>query len=71
MTDASAPKPNKLVGRVLAVSAILMFVFSILSFNNLLPFSTTPEARKILGPALFFAGVLDMTLAAVVRRRAR
>ena len=55
----------------LVFSAILMFAFSILSFNDLLPFPTTPEARKILGPALFFVGFLDMTLAAVMSRRAR
>jgi hypothetical protein len=71
MSDAPARKPSPVVGRVLVLSAILMFVFSILSVNDRLPFSTTPEARKILGPALFFVGFLDMTLAAVMTRRAR
>jgi hypothetical protein len=71
MTWGSAQKPSPLVGRVLGLSAILMFVFSILSFNDLLPFPTTPEARKILGPALFFVGFLDMALASMLMRRAR
>jgi hypothetical protein len=71
MSDGPSQKPSPLIGRVLAASAAVMFVFSVLSFNDLLPFSTTPETRKILGPALFFAGVLDTTLASMMSRRAR
>ena len=71
MTAGAPGKPSPIVGRVLGVSAILMFVFSILAFNDRLPFETTPEARSILGPALFFAGFLDVSLATVLSRRAR
>ena len=71
MWFAAAMVDDPLVGRVLSVSAAVMFVFSILSFNDLLPFPTTPEARRILGPALFLVGFLDMTLAVLVSRRAR
>ena len=71
MSDAPVPRPSPLIGRVLYASATLMFVGSILSFNDLLPFPTTPEARKILGPALFFVGFLDMWLGVIMSRRAR
>jgi len=71
MTAGAPGKPSPIVGRVLYASAALMFIFSILAFNDRLPFDTSPEARRILGPALFFAGFFDMSLAAVMTRRAR
>jgi hypothetical protein len=71
MSPAPAPGVNPLVVRILQVSAMLMFVFSLLAFNDKLPFDTTPGARKILGPALFFAGFLDLVMSTVLSRRAR
>ena len=70
MTDGQPPKVSPIVGRVLAVSAGVMFVFSILCFNDLQPMAMSAEARQITAKALFFAGILDMSLAAWMTRRA-
>jgi hypothetical protein len=71
MTASAPGKPSPIVGRVLYASAALMLLFSILAFNDRLPFDTSPEARRVLGPALFFAGFFDMFLAKAMTRRAR
>ena len=71
MTAGAPGRPAPIVGRVLGASAALMFLFSVLAFNDRLPFELSPEARRILGPALFFAGFLDLSLAVVMTRRGR
>jgi branched-subunit amino acid transport protein AzlD len=71
MTDGRPPSVSPIVGRVLAVSAALMFVFSILCFNDLQPMAMSAGARQITAKALFFAGMLDMGLAGWLSRRAR
>jgi len=71
MSGSPAPRVSPVVVRVLQVSAMLMFVLSILAFNDKLPFDTTADTRKILGPALFFVGFFDLGMATVLSRRAR
>ena len=71
MSGSPAPRVSPVVVRVLQVSAMLMFVLSILAFNDKLPFGTTAETRKILGPALCVVGLLDLGVATLMGRRAR
>jgi len=71
MSPAHTPPATPLVVRVLQVSAAVMFVLSILAFNDKLPFGTTAETRKILGPALCVVGLLDLGVATLMGRRAR
>ena len=71
MTDPSQPTPNPLVGRVLVLSAIIMFAFSLLFWNDALPIELSAEARPLVAGALFLAGLLDLGMAIVMMRRAR
>jgi hypothetical protein len=71
MTDGSAQKPSPLIGRVLVLSAILMFAFSLLFWNDVLPIAVSAPAKPIVAGALFLAGLLDLGMAVVMTRRAR
>jgi hypothetical protein len=71
MTDRSQPKPSPLVGRVLALSAIIMFAFALLFWNDTVPIELSARAKPIVAGALFVAGILDLGMAIVMMRRAR
>jgi len=71
MTAGSPPKTSPLVGRVLVLSAILMFAFALLFWNDALPVEMSAQARPIVAGALFLAGLLDLGMAVVMMRRAR
>jgi hypothetical protein len=62
---------SPLVGRVLALSAILMFAFALLFWNDALPIEMSAQAKRIVAGALFLAGLLDLGMAVVMMRRAR
>jgi hypothetical protein len=70
MTAGSPRTPGPLVGRVLVLSAILMFAFSLLFWNDALPIEMSAQAKPIVAGALFLAGLLDLGLAVVMMRRA-
>jgi hypothetical protein len=63
--------PSPLVGRVLVLSAIMMFAFALLFWNDVLPIEMSAQAKPIVAGALFLAGLLDLGLAVVMMRRAR
>ena len=66
------PAPSALVGRILVVSAIVMFALSILVWSDALPFlGLTASARPLIAGALLLAGLLDLGMAIVMMRRAR
>jgi hypothetical protein len=71
MTDGPQAKPAPLVGRVLVLSAIVMFAFSLLFWNDTLPIEVSARAKPLVAGALFFAGILDLGMAVVMMRRAR
>jgi hypothetical protein len=71
MTDGPPAKASPLVGRVLVLSAIVMFGFSLLFWNDTLPLAVSARARPLVAGALFFAGILDLGMAVVMLRRAR
>jgi hypothetical protein len=71
MTDGPQAKPSPLVGRVLVLSAIVMFAFSLLFWNDTLPITMSAQAKPVVAGALFLAGILDLGLAIVMMRRAR
>jgi hypothetical protein len=64
--------PPAAVGRILVVSAIVMFGLSLALWNDALPFlGLSPEARPLVAGALLAGGFLDLGLAIVMMRRAR
>jgi hypothetical protein len=64
--------PPAAVGRILVVSAIVMFGLSLALWNDALPFlGLSPEARPLFAGALLAGGFLDLGLAIVMMRRAR
>jgi hypothetical protein len=66
------PAPSAAVGRILVVSAIVMFALSILVWSDALPFlGLTEQARPLIAGALLLAGLLDLGMAIVMMRRAR
>ena len=66
------PAPSAGVGRILVVSAIVMFALSILVWSDALPFlGLTAPARPLIAGALLLAGLLDLGMAIVMMRRAR
>ena len=66
------PAPSAAVGRILVVSAIVMFALSILVWTDALPFlGLTAPARPLIAGALLLAGLLDLGMAIVMMRRAR
>ena len=71
MTDGPQAKPSSLVGRVLVLSAIVMFAFSLLFWNDTLPIAVSAQAKPVVAGALFLAGTLDLGIAIVMMRRAR
>jgi len=69
---ADRPAPSAAVGRILVVSAIVMFALSILVWTDALPFlGLTDSARPLIAGALLLAGLLDLGMAIVMMRRAR
>ena len=66
------PAPSAAVGRILVVSAIVMFALSILVWSDALPFlGLTASARPLIAGVLLLAGLLDLGMAIVMMRRAR
>jgi hypothetical protein len=66
------PVPSAFVGRILVVSAIVMFALSFAFWNDLLPFlGVSADARPLVAGALLAGGLLDLGLAVVMMRRAR
>jgi hypothetical protein len=66
------PAPSASVGRILGVSAIVMFALSILVWIDALPFlGLGADARPLIAGALLLAGLLDLGMAIVTMRRAR
>jgi hypothetical protein len=60
------------VGRILVVSAIVMFALSLAFWNDALPFlGVAASARPLLAGALLVAGLMDLGLAIFMMRRAR
>ena len=60
------------VGRILLVSAIVMFALSAAFWNDALPFlGVSADARPLVAGALLAGGLLDLGLAIVMMRRAR
>ena len=69
----STPTPQnaRLIGRVLVLSATLMFAFSLAVFNDLLPLGLPDDTRTILGGVLFVVGLSELGLAIYFMRRFR
>ncbi len=66
------PAPPAIVGRILVVSAIVMFALSILVWSDALPFlGLGADARPLIGGALLLAGLFDLGMAIAMMRRAR
>jgi hypothetical protein len=66
------PAPSAAVGRILVVSAIVMFALSTLVWSDALPFlGLSADARPLIAGALLLAGLLDLGMAIVMMRRAR
>ncbi len=71
MADRRAAPPAA-VGRILVVSAIVMFALSLAFWNDALPFlGLSADARPLVAGALLAGGLLDLGLAIVMMRRAR
>ena len=72
MSQARQPTSPALVGRLLLVSAIVMFALSLVIWNDALPFlGLSADARPLVAGALLAGGLLDLGLAIVMMRRAR
>jgi len=72
MTVDRRAAPPAAIGRILVVSAIVMFALSFAFWNDALPFlGLSPEARPLVAGALLAGGFLDLGLAIVMMRRAR
>ena len=72
MSSSLPPGKAAVVGRLLVLSAIVMFALSLVFWNDLLPsLGLTPEARPLIAGALLVAGLFDLGLAIVMIRRAR
>jgi hypothetical protein len=71
MTNTLPPAMAARVGRLLVVSAIVMFGLAVAFWNDLLPVGVSAEARPLLAGALAAAGLLDLGLAIFMRRKAR
>jgi hypothetical protein len=71
MTTSMPPATAGRVGRLLVLSAIVMFALAVAFWNDLLPVGVGADARPILAGALVAAGLLDLGLAIVMRRKAR
>jgi len=70
--SSARPAPSALVGRILVVSAIVMFALSILVWTDALPFlGLGADARPLIAGALLLAGLLDLGMAVVMTRRTR
>jgi hypothetical protein len=72
MTPAPAPQQAGLVGRILVLSAVVMFALSILFWNQTFDaFAVSEAARPFIAGALCAAGLLDLGIGIVMMRRAR
>jgi hypothetical protein len=71
MTDAARRQPAPSVGRLLVLSAIVMFALSLLFWNDVLPIELSADAKPLVAGGLFVAGILDLGLAIFMSRRAR
>ena len=69
---ADRPASSAAVGRILVVSAIVMFALSLAFWSDALPFlGLSADARPLVAGALLAGGLLDLGLAIVMMRRAR
>ena len=72
MTPAPAPRQAALVGRILVLSAVVMFALSMLFWNQTFDVLAVGEdARPLIAGALLSAGLLDLGIGIVMMRRAR
>ena len=72
MTADRRAAPPAAVGRILVVSAIVMFALSLAFWNDALPFlGLSADARPLVAGALLAGGLLDLGLAIVMMRKAR
>ncbi len=72
MSPAGRAASPATVGRILVVSAIVMFALSAALWNDALPFlGVSADARPLIAAALLAGGLLDLGLAIVMMRRAR
>ena len=72
MSPARQAAPSAGVGRLLVVSAIVMFALSLALWNDALPFlGVSAAARPLVAGALLAGGLLDLGLAIVMMRRTR
>jgi hypothetical protein len=71
MTTSMPPATAARVGRLLVVSAIVMFGLSVAFWNDLLPVGLGADARPVLAGALAVAGLLDLGMAIFLMRKAR
>jgi hypothetical protein len=69
----STPTPEnaRRIGRILVLSATLMFAFSLAVFNDLVPLGLPGDTRTILGGLLFVVGLSELGLAIYFLRRFR
>jgi hypothetical protein len=65
-----APAPARRIGRILVLSATLMFAFSLAVFNDLLPLGLPDDTRLLLGGVLFVVALSELGLAIFFLRRA-
>jgi hypothetical protein len=72
MSPAPAPQQSALVGRILVLSAVVMFALAMLFWNQTFAFfALSEDARPFVAGALVAAGLLDLGLGIVMMRRAR
>jgi hypothetical protein len=71
MTASIPPAMAGRVGRLLVLSAIVMFALAVVFWNDLVPLGISADARPVLAGALAAAGVLDLGLALFMKRKAR
>jgi hypothetical protein len=72
MSPAGRAASPAAVGRILVVSAIVMFALSAAFWNDALPFlGVSADARPLIAAALLAGGLLDLGLAIVMMRRGR
>jgi hypothetical protein len=72
MSPAPPPRQAAIVGRLLVLSAVVMFALAILFWNQTFDvLAVSEDARPFIAGALFAAGLLDLGIGIVMMRRAR
>jgi peptidoglycan/LPS O-acetylase OafA/YrhL len=71
MTDPAQARSAALAARIALVSAAAMFVLAVALWNRWLPFDPGDDARPMIVGALLAAGLLDLGIGIMMRRRSR